>query len=94
MTTASVVTEGLAFGEGPRWRDGKLWFSDFYRRAVFTLDADGTETKVVDVPTQPSGLGWLADGRLLISSMTDRTVLRLEADGTLAVHADLAAYAD
>lgn len=94
MTTASVLRDGLAFGEGPRWRDGRLWFSDFYRRAVFTLTEDGAETEVVDVPTQPSGLGWLPDGRLLVSSMTDRTVLRLEPDGTLAVHADLTAYAD
>jgi len=90
MTTAEILHEGLDFGEAPRWRDGKLWFSDFYRRAVFTLDADGTETKVVDVPGQPSGLGWLADGRLLVSSMTDRKVLRLEEDGRLVEHADLA----
>ncbi len=94
MTTASVLREGLAFGEGPRWRDGRLWFSDFYRRSIFALTEDGQESRVVDVPTQPSGLGWLPDGRLLISSMTDRTVLRLEPDGSLAVHADLAAYAD
>lgn len=93
MTTATVLLEGLAFGEGPRWRDGRLWFSDFYRHAVYTVTEDGTETKVVDVPTQPSGLGWLPDGRLLISSMTDRKVLRLEADGSLAEHADLSGLA-
>lgn len=93
MTTAEVIHEGLAFGEGPRWRDGRLWFSDFYRHAVFTLDADGVETKVVNVPGQPSGLGWLPDGRLLVSSMTDRTVLRLEPDGSLVVHADLGGLA-
>lgn len=94
MTNATVLKDGLAFGEGPRWHDSKLWFSDFYRRAVYTIDESGHEEKVVDVATQPSGLGWLADGRLLISSMTDRKVLRLEPDGTLATHADLAAYAD
>lgn len=93
VTTAEVIHEGLDFGEGPRWRDGTLWFSDFYRRAVFTLAPDGTETKVVDVPEQPSGLGWLADGRLLVSSMKDRKVLRLEADGSLVEHADLSGIA-
>jgi len=62
MTAATVLLEGLGFGEGPRWHDGKLWFSDCYRRAVYTVDLDGTETKIVDVPQQPSGLGWLADG--------------------------------
>jgi sugar lactone lactonase YvrE len=93
-TTATIVKDGLAFGEGPRWHDGKLWFSDFYRHAVYTLDLDGTETKVVDVPEQPSGLGWLPDGRLLVSSMKDHTVLRLEPDGTLAVHAEVGDLAD
>ena len=94
MTAAPVLLEGLGFGEGPRWRDGKLWFSDFYRRAVYTVDLDGTETKIVDVPQQPSGLGWLADGRLLVSSMRDRKVLRLDNDGGLVVHADLSGLAD
>lgn len=94
MTAATILHEGLAFGEGPRWHDGVLWFSDFYRRAVYTLAPDGTETTVVDVPEQPSGLGWLPDGRLLVSSMRDHTVRRLEPDGSLVVHADLSDLAD
>jgi sugar lactone lactonase YvrE len=95
MTAATVIHEGLGFGEGPRWRDGRLWYSDFYRHAVFTLDGNGNgvETKVVDVPGQPSGLGWLPDGRLIVSSMTDRRVLRLEDDGRLVEHADLGSIA-
>ena len=24
-----TLAEGIYFGEGPRWRDGRLWFSDF-----------------------------------------------------------------
>ena len=93
MTTATVLTGGLGFGEAPRWRDGRLWFSDFYRRAVCTVDESGTLEDVVEVPTQPSGLGWLPDGRLLIASMTDRRVLRLEPDGSLVTHADLSQVA-
>jgi len=54
MTTATVIRDGIDFGEGPRWHEGKLWFSDFYRRAVYTLtqEADGTWTEemVVEVP--------------------------------------------
>lgn len=88
-----VLLDGLAFGEAPRWREDRLWFSDFYRRAVYTVDLDGNERKVVDVPNQPSGLGWLPDGRLLVVSMVDRTVLRREPDGSLVTHADLAGLA-
>ncbi len=90
---ATVLREGLDFGEAPRWRDGRLWFSDFYRHAVFTLDEDGAEERVLDVPEQPSGLGWLPDGRLLVVSMRDRRVLRREADGSLVQHADLSRFA-
>ena len=90
---ASVLRDGLDFGEAPRWRDGRLWFSDFYRHAVFTLDEDGAEERVLDVPEQPSGLGWLPDGRLLVVSMRDRAVLRREADGRLVRHADLSGFA-
>lgn len=96
MTTATVIRDGIDFGEGPRWHEGKLWFSDFYRRAVYTLaqEADGTWTEemVVEVPGQPSGLGWLPDGRLLVVSMTDKKVMRLE-HGELVDHADLSDHA-
>lgn len=93
MPSSQVLLRGLAFGEAPRWRDGRLWFSDFYRHGVFTVDEDGTETQVLDVPGQPSGLGWLPDGDLLVVSMTDRRVLRVGADGTVSTHADLSGLA-
>ena len=93
MATAQVIHDGFDFGEGPRWHDGRLWFSDFYRHAVYTLDPEsGEETKIVDVPGQPSGLGWLPDGRLLVVSMTDQKVMRLEEDGSLVEHADISAH--
>lgn len=89
MTTPKVVTEGLSFPEGPRWRDGALYFSDFYRQTVFRLPPGGELEPVAHVERQPSGLGWLPDGRMLIVSMTDRRLLRREADGSLVEHADL-----
>lgn len=86
-----VLLEGLMFPEGPRWRDGKLWFSDMYARAVSTVDENGRSERVAEVPNSPSGLGWLPDGRLLIVSMADRRLLRLEPDGSLFEVADLSA---
>lgn len=85
--TPTVIHTGLDFGEGPRWHDGRLWFSDFFRYGVFTLDG-GVEERVVDVRGQPSGLGWLPDGRMLVVSMLDRRLLVW--DGVrLETHADL-----
>lgn len=95
MSDTSVLLDGLHFGEGPRHGpDGRLWYSDFYERAVFALDlATGARQGICRVPGQPSGLGWLPDGRLLVVSMKDRTVRRLEPNGVLELHADLCAIA-
>ena len=91
--TTTIVADGFAFPEGPRWHEDRLWFSDQHDRRVVAMDTDGTSETIVEVPQQPSGLGWLTDGRMLVVSMIDRRVLRLEADGSLALHADLGALA-
>ena len=94
--TAELVLQpyvkGLAFPESPRWHDGALWFSDFYTRRVSRATPDGLVEAVVEVPRQPSGLGWLPDGRLLVVSMNDRRLLRLDGDSLVEV-ADLSALA-
>ena len=83
---------GIDFGEGPRWHDGRLWFSDFYQYSVNAASMDGAVEVIVEVPGQPSGLGWMPGGDLLVVSMRDRRVLRY--DGTaLHEHADLAGIA-
>jgi sugar lactone lactonase YvrE len=92
VRTPETVLDGLAFPEGPRWRDGRLWFSDQHDRRVVAVDESGNAERIVEVPEQPSGLGWLPDGRMLVVSMLDRRVLRLE-NGDLVPHADLSAVA-
>lgn len=87
--TTQVLTEGVYFGEGPRWRDGRLWFSDFYAHAVKSVSLAGDLRTEVEIDDQPSGLGWQPDGTLLIVSMTKRQVLRRSPDGRMAIHADL-----
>ncbi|KAI9000140.1 gluconolactonase [Hyaloraphidium curvatum] len=86
------VVEGLGFGEGPRWRNGKLFFSDFYQYAVKAWDpATGALETVLQLPDgeSPSGLGWLPDGRLLVVSMQAHKVLCVGPDGRASDHADL-----
>ena len=87
LTTTTLV-EGLQFPEGPRWHDGKLWFSDMNAGKVMTVDLSGNLNTIVHVPGSPSGLGWLPDDRLLVLSMTDRCLLRFEK-GELIQVADL-----
>ena len=94
MATGEVrtVLRGVTFTEGPRWRDGRLWFSDFYTHRVMTVDAAGHAETVANVPQQPSGLGWRPDGTFLIVSMLDRKLMQLDG-GTLSEVADLSGLA-
>jgi sugar lactone lactonase YvrE len=89
----TLLLDGLAFPESPRWHDGKLWFSDMYAGEVMTVTLQGEAHIVAMVPQQPSGLGWLPDGRLLVVSMLDRRLVRLDHDG-LNLYADLWEFTD
>ncbi len=89
MTQLTPFVEGGAYFECPRWHEGRWWASDFYRHGVFTYDTEGQEKQVVEVPGQPSGLGWLPDGDLLVVSMKDHRLLRLGHDGALHLHCDV-----
>src|SRR5690348_1599030 len=92
MSEPEVVVDGLAFGEGPRWHEGRLWFSDMHDHAVKTYTpTTGALDVIVEVAGSPSGLGWDTNGALLIVSMDDRKLLRF--DGTaLSEVADLSSY--
>jgi sugar lactone lactonase YvrE len=88
MRKLEVLLDGLCFPEGPRWRDGVLWFSDMHADQVMTVDLAGEAKVVLEIPEHPSGLGWLPDNRLLVVSMTNRRVLMADANG-YRTHADL-----
>lgn len=88
VTTTTVLAEDLGFPEGPRWHEGRLWFSDFHDRVVRRLAPDGGLSVALELDDSPSGLGWLPGGDLLVVSMVRRALLRVGADGP-RLHADL-----
>jgi sugar lactone lactonase YvrE len=91
---ATIIREGLAYGEGPRWHDGRLWYSDFYRHGVFSMEGDGSDERLeVEVPGQPSGLGWTPDGDLLCVSGVDQRILRVH-DGVATTFCDISEYCE
>jgi sugar lactone lactonase YvrE len=92
--TARVLCGGLYFGEGPRWRDGRLWFSDFFARAVKSVSLKGDVRVEFEIDDAPSGLGWMPDGSMLIVAMTSRRVLKRSPAGEVSVHADLSSVAN
>jgi sugar lactone lactonase YvrE len=89
-----TILDGFLFGEGPRWHDGELWFSDIQGRTVRRTTVAGDAAIVAEIhDDEPSGLGWLPDGRLLVVAMETQRLLRIEADGAIVDHADLSPLA-
>lgn len=94
MPEPHVLYTGLAFGESPRWHDGRLFVSDWGAREVIAIDDVGTAEVVARVPTAPFCLDFLPDGRLLVVSGGDARLLRREPDGSLVTHAELTGVSD
>lgn len=89
-TQARLITAGLAFGESPRWHDGRLWLCNWGTGEIVAMDEGGNSDVVLTVPAVlPYSIDWLPDGRLLVISGREGLLLRQEADGALTTHADL-----
>ena len=82
------------FCEGPRWHQGRFWFSDFYAHEVCSVGLGGDVRSVLSLgDEQPSGLGWLPNGDLLVVGMTQRQVWRRAPGKDPVVHAELGGIA-
>src|SRR5215472_9623671 len=81
--------EGIAFGEQPRWHQGRLWFADWGPPEVIAVDLDGNHEVMLRAPAFPCCVDWLPDGRLLIVSAREGRLLRQETGGSLVTHGDL-----
>ena len=53
----TTVLGGLAFPEGPRWRGGRLWFSDMHAHEVVAMTPEGARETVFSHDGPVSGLG-------------------------------------
>lgn len=91
LTTTTLLSD-LVFPEGPRWRDGRLVFSDMHDHRVLAVDPQGRAETLVETPGACSGLGWDPKGRLLVVSMDDHRLLRFDG-AALEVVADLSPLA-
>ncbi|MFB1296854.1 SMP-30/gluconolactonase/LRE family protein [Mycobacterium sp. pW049] len=88
--TLTPLADGFSFGEGPRWFEGLVWFSDMLGEAVHTVTLDGQMSTLPLVGHAPSGLGFRPDGSLLIVSTDRRQILRYDGE-SVDIVADVSA---
>lgn len=87
--TIEPLANGFCFGEGARWFEGLVWFSDMLGEAVHTVTLHG-EMSTLPLPDHaPSGLGFRPDGTLLIASTRRRQILAYDGE-SVSVLADVA----
>lgn len=93
MLEVQTLLTGLAFGESPRWHDGRLWFSNWGAQEIVAVDLEGKSEVIVRMPSFPFSIDWLRDGRMLLTSGRSGLLLRREPDGQLVTHVDLSGLA-
>lgn len=86
-----TLLTGLGFGESPRWHQDRLWFANWGKQEIVSIDQNGKSEVMVRLPfpSFPFSIDWLRNGSLLIVSTSDRPLLRQQPDGSLVTHADL-----
>ena len=91
MTELHTLLTGLAFGESPRWHDGRLWVADWGAQEILAVTLEGKREVIVKVsfPSFPMSFDWLPTGDLLLVSSRDGRLLRMESGGELLTQADL-----
>ena len=89
-----ILMTGLAFGESPRWHDGRLWLADWGSQEIIAIGGEGRREINVQLrfgSFQPICFDWLQDGCLVLVSSQDARLLRREPNGALVPYADLSA---
>lgn len=80
--------DGIVYGEGPRWHNGRLWFTDGLASDVCSAGERGDLRVEADVP-RASGLGWLPDGTLVVSTLFDAKIYHVDGTGESLATYDL-----
>ena len=89
MDALQVLATGIAFGESPRWHEGRIWLSDWAAQELLAVAPDGTSEVMAKVASFPFCFDRRPDGRLLVVNAAECQVVRQEDDGSFSTYADL-----
>jgi sugar lactone lactonase YvrE len=94
MPTPELILNDIAFGESPRWHQGRIWFCDWVDGDVVSVEREGSDrTTHAHTDGFPICIDWDLDGNLLIVDGSSRQLLRQLADTTQVI-ADLSTSAN
>jgi sugar lactone lactonase YvrE len=79
--------DGIVYGEGPRWHNDRLWFSDGPAGRVCSVSETGDVAVEAEVE-HASGLGWLPDGTLVVSALLEPKIYHVDAQMTVMNQCD------
>ncbi len=81
----------LTFTEGPKWMNGKLYFSNMYfdqnwnadpkKSTIVAMEADGTYENIMEGQMQANGLYPYKNGNLLVCDMIGHRVVEMTTSG-------------
>ncbi|PXW35627.1 UNVERIFIED_CONTAM: gluconolactonase [Williamsia faeni] len=93
MTAVEVIepvplVDGIVFGEGPRWHNDRLWFTDGLAGRVYSVGESGDLAVEAEIE-HASGLGWLPDGTLVVSTLFEPKIHHVDAQGQVSATFEL-----
>ena len=93
LIDGSKTKPNLTFSEGPKWMDGKLYFSNMYfdqnwnadpkKSSIVAMEPDGSYKNIMEGKMQANGLYPYKNGNLLVCDMIGHKVVEMTTSGNM-----------
>ena len=91
LVDGTTTKPGLTFAEGPKWMNGKVYFSNMYfdqswngdpkRSSTVEMDPDGSYRNITEGKMQTNGLYPYKNGNLIVCDMMGHRVVEMTTKG-------------
>lgn len=93
LIDGSKTKPNLTFSEGPKWMDGKFYFSNMYfdqnwnadpkKSSIVAMEPDGSYNNIMEGKMQANGLYPYKNGNLLVCDMIGHRVVEMTTSGNV-----------